>query len=427
MSGRLAWRRPIRWGIAGLALIVLLRVAGGLLLDSVVSWQVSRSPAGWPLAAGLVLGSPVLFGSSALPSLERILEQRPRLAVEAWAAIARLRPGRAARLLDELAPASPGERAWFEPPRPSPELLALLRRRLEPGASDALDEESRRRWQWQLEHSCIIGREDGSALVIFSHPYLGGATDLWLHREDRPESAYIGSWLGSEHHPDDFELRCSLPEADSLELVWSYADEPYRGAPVPPPPALVSLPELAADSDGDGLTDRVERRLLTDPLARDSDGDGVEDLVDRSPNGGRSPAPESLDAAIDELLRTLFAFWDPACERRTVLFLVSDRRPERWARSCGPTINLPASGVESLPGGVDVLSVEPYNDRWGRFGSMSTPPGGPGDLIAAVVRPGATRLLVVNDHVASDSEGYEVRMRRHDGRWQLVWLENLWL
>lgn len=139
------------------------------------------------------------------------------------------------------------------------------------------------------------------------------------------------------------------------------------------------------------------------------------------------PGSESLDAAIDEFLRTLFTFWDPTCERRTVLYVISEPGSERWARGCGPTVNLPASEVETQPRGVDILVIEPYGDRWGRFGSKSTPPGSVGDLLEAVGRPGAMRLLVVNDHVLSDSEGYEVQLRRHDGRWQLIWFKNLWI
>lgn len=166
---------------------------------------------------------------------------------------------------------------------------------------------------------------------------------------------------------------------------------------------------------------------MTDPLARDTDGDGVEDLTDRSPNGGVSSAPDSIDAAVDELLRTVFLLTDQPCRWRTVLYVVSDRRSERWARNCGPTINLPQSEVERQPEGVDVLVVESYGDRWGRFGSMSIAPGGPGDLISAVTRPRGIRLLLVNNHLGSDSEGYEVQLRRHDGRWQLIWFKNLWI
>ena len=45
----------------------------------------------------------------------------------------------------------------------------------------------------------------------------------------------------------------------------------------------IPLELLQQDSDGDGLTDLAEERLLTDPASRDTDGDGLEDAVDPLP------------------------------------------------------------------------------------------------------------------------------------------------
>src|SRR5207247_869463 len=46
----------------------------------------------------------------------------------------------------------------------------------------------------------------------------------------------------------------------------------------------VSLKRLRLDSDGDGLTDLVEKALHTDPKKADTDGDGIDDKHDRMPN-----------------------------------------------------------------------------------------------------------------------------------------------
>ena len=43
------------------------------------------------------------------------------------------------------------------------------------------------------------------------------------------------------------------------------------------------LSELRKDSDGDGLSDLIEARLLTDPKAPDTDGDGISDGEDPLP------------------------------------------------------------------------------------------------------------------------------------------------
>lgn len=46
---------------------------------------------------------------------------------------------------------------------------------------------------------------------------------------------------------------------------------------------LVCNADLAKDSDGDGWTDEVEKRLGTDPSSKDTDGDGLIDSIDKNP------------------------------------------------------------------------------------------------------------------------------------------------
>ncbi len=61
----------------------------------------------------------------------------------------------------------------------------------------------------------------------------------------------------------------------------------------------------AVDSDRDGLPDRVEKVLGTDPLNPDTDGDGINDKEDAHPLNVDSPPPESTgvaDFSIKELM-----------------------------------------------------------------------------------------------------------------------------
>jgi hypothetical protein len=63
----------------------------------------------------------------------------------------------------------------------------------------------------------------------------------------------------------------------------------------------IPLDLLRKDSDGDGLTDLAEERLMTDPQSRDTDGDGLEDGVDPLPtvplrHGAPSPATRAMAA-----------------------------------------------------------------------------------------------------------------------------------
>lgn len=63
----------------------------------------------------------------------------------------------------------------------------------------------------------------------------------------------------------------------------------------PPGPFLLTarLSDLLRDTDGDGLTDLVERRILTDPENRDTDGDGIDDGADPFPQIPDQPGAPS--------------------------------------------------------------------------------------------------------------------------------------
>jgi hypothetical protein len=105
-----------------------------------------------------------------------------------------------------------------------------------------------------------------------------------------------------------------------------------------------SLTELRRDSDGDGLTDLVERRLLTDPGNRDTDGDGIEDKDDMLPH---VPASGPLDD-VALILQEVFPLIIPAVaianigaipegedlkSKEGVVFVVADRLTLRGMKS----------------------------------------------------------------------------------------------
>ena len=118
----------------------------------------------------------------------------------------------------------------------------------------------------------------------------------------------------------------------------------------------VSWADLEKDSDGDGLTDLAEERLMTDPSDADTDGDGLPDGADPLPQialtrgssvqggvlaevlraavdkslkpilvgdpGGQGPASPDLDEMLGSSHRRAVALTS-----ETTLFLVADRRP----------------------------------------------------------------------------------------------------
>jgi hypothetical protein len=73
------------------------------------------------------------------------------------------------------------------------------------------------------------------------------------------------------------------------------------------------LSELQRDTDGDGLTDLVELRILTDPYNRDTDGDGIEDAADPFPQ-----IPATAGEPPGDPLQELVASWTydlPDCSK----------------------------------------------------------------------------------------------------------------
>ena len=106
-----------------------------------------------------------------------------------------------------------------------------------------------------------------------------------------------------------------------------------------------SLADIMKDSDGDGLTDLAEERLMLDPHNPDTDGDGIPDGEDAVPNLADKPSTPRQEAFAAALA---FAFGTRTGDRQQttpfehVLFLHADPADigswQRSARrSCMPT------------------------------------------------------------------------------------------
>lgn len=109
-----------------------------------------------------------------------------------------------------------------------------------------------------------------SKLPLLDGQRLQFEVTIWIRDQSKPGSALTGySYLGKQWHK-----MLSVP-----------------------------LDVLAKDSDGDGLSDLFEERILTDPNSADSDGDGLEDGVD---NQALVPFPGKLSDS-DRIILALAA------------------------------------------------------------------------------------------------------------------------
>lgn len=106
---------------------------------------------------------------------------------------------------------------------------------------------------------------------------------------------------------------------------------------------LVELPWelLERDSDGDGLTDLAEERLLTDPLNADTDRDGLDDRNDPFPNVVHSDTRDSRAALMRAILEKTDGGPLDKVDEKTV-FVVAPRAHFRGVQPVRRTIVLSA-------------------------------------------------------------------------------------
>jgi hypothetical protein len=150
--------------------------------------------------------------------------------------------------------------------------------------------------------------DDGNATGALADRESWSAADLEYHHGERVAAALdakLRQKTDGERTLQDVlrlmnEHEGELSYADFREIVGTVAGTSLDGwldeyvesgalPSVPDDPALYTLPSPGVDSDGDGLTNAVEREHGTDPTDADTDGDGRED--------GADPAPTDASAA----------------------------------------------------------------------------------------------------------------------------------
>lgn len=129
---------------------------------------------------------------------------------------------------------------------------------------------------------------------------LGSLDDLWLVRKQGSH------WVKPIY--TGVNAYWDTPEFGAVSRTEANADREAHRSPIEGAgwvKAFVGNKELELDSDGDGLTDVVEKRFALDPQERDTDGDGLIDSLDKNPHTPREVLSEKqqiLKAAIDAMV-----------------------------------------------------------------------------------------------------------------------------
>ena len=191
----------------------------------------------------------------------------------------------------------------------------------------------------------------------------------------------------------------------------------------------VAWADLERDSDGDGLTDLAEERLLTDPLVADSDGDGIPDGEDPLPHVARSAKPSvrgeliaaALPAAsgIEALARILTG--DPGGQDAGKADLLA-MRSDAVAFTSRKTTFIEGDRRDfaglSFGGRVVVLTPAESELARKRFGVHF-----PSSIKVFVDHSGTKALVIWN----SSWRGSTIRLRKEGGKWEEMTPVGFWI
>jgi hypothetical protein len=406
-------RRVVILLVVVIAAALAARLVGAMLLEPIVRHQLHSDRPRWSTADLLVRYSPQLFGRLAAPALERLAATEPEVEFSAWLALARLDPRRVERVLERRRSGASAPSQWWRPPKPSNDVLSVI---------DGMRAAGSGRIAAPLTVSCFVTDDHGDVLVLFPDPKLGSDEDYWLYNLSDELTHFAGVLRPVEDRYRGYELSSCTYRRGVIEVEWVASRFRSDCPPLEPLSAWVAVAELGIDRDGDLLPDNVEERLYLDPDDPDTDSDGVEDARDLSPNGGVVPSPGSLEEAALAVLDTYWLFPLDFTAQWPVLYVASDRHLE-WSGWPVPVINVPLNRTDEQPLGSDLFAFYPsVSGEWGPFESFTESRS----LLDRWLIPDGVPMLLVIQHVGSDSEGYHVRLRRFNERWLVVWEHNVW-
>jgi outer membrane protein assembly factor BamB len=253
--------------------------------------------------------------------------------------------------------------------------------------------------------------------------YLGGYNDIWIGPSDLSgaitEPLFTG--LTVPEVVPGRRVQISKLSIDAKRNVQLQIKLRRGKRWVAARPVTVPLAALTADSDGDGLTDKAERRLHLCVISRDCDGDGLNDSQDLNPLASRTQKLTAEQRLFQEAFFTYFGF----LKRRGIVIVDPGEGPsfEVYGRR-DPILSLRRNTIERFRKEVGLNAVDYVS-----FGGPYPEGGGSGDAMRKVLwnkrKTGATIGMDIF-RSADNAVAYNVSLKKAGKNWVVTRFHRVW-
>lgn len=263
-----------------------------------------------------------------------------------------------------------------------------------------------------------VALASGASLVVFQDGRLGGRRDLWMAEvsaDGQPAPAvFLGRQVPFKKRTCVWECPIAVVLKDR-KLTVRNAETGVR--------VLVDLDAVSRDSDQDGLTDLVERRLGTNPGRADSDRDGIPDGQDPVPSSA-ARAPQGEQEQIAEAVFEHLSFFEEDLSSAFELLALVGQPPLPWSGRTGPVLLGEAALKGAKRRGAEYLgrlSIEPMSAvSLSEYLTRYSLPGLRDDERAYDVR------LERGEDGLDVASGFGLIVRRVAGRWLIRDVTRTW-
>lgn len=243
----------------------------------------------------------------------------------------------------------------------------------------------------------------GKSWGLLRSGVLGSAGDLWLAEQVN------GKWV----HPlftgvsTDGISRWVKSKPPEPTIGGKHAAELVKGAWFD---VLASNREIRRDSDHDGLTDLVEKRLGTNPRQADTDRDGIPDGTDPFPNA----RPRSLSDT-EQVLQAAFEarYHFDTSEGPALVYLPASMKPFEMVGRSGPTLCAAEHEGFSLP-------LEQCYEQGIAFVRFSGDDRKGSDMVSWNKDRTEARLIISTYFGGLNGTGYRAIVRKFGNDWVVV-------